>query len=172
LLDDPVAADSARERAQLLVDDVDFLGRQMSELLETDEAARVEQVGELRADALDAQEIVGRFRAVGKMAVDRRADLLAGHVACRRRDFGCEVFLFASPIARDARHVRPQRRAVGVEPAAEAGAGARPAMTTAPTINVRNINVSFVRASASAPCLSPALLNQRSAREQCASATR
>jgi hypothetical protein len=110
LLDDPVAADPAGERAQLLVDHLDLLGRQMGELLEADEAARVEHVGELRADALDPQEIVGGFRTAGQMAVHGGADQLAGDVARGRRRFGGEVLGLAPPAAR---HVRAQRRAVG-----------------------------------------------------------
>ena len=44
LLDDPVAADAAAERPQLLVEQVDLLSRQMRQLREAGKAPGVEQI--------------------------------------------------------------------------------------------------------------------------------
>ena len=95
LLDDAVALDAAAKGAQLRVENVDFLAGQMGQLLEAAEAARVQQVGKLRPDALQPHEIVRRVASARKMPVDGGADELAGDVAGGGGCFGGEVVGFA-----------------------------------------------------------------------------
>jgi hypothetical protein len=109
LLDDPVAGEPAAEGAELRFDPVELGRGQMRQLLEAMEAEVVQLGGELRADALQQQEIVRRPFAVIECSAHRRSDQLAGDIARRRSRLSGE----AAALGR-ARvgHVRANGRAV------------------------------------------------------------
>src|SRR5204863_7857501 len=87
LLDYPVALDASGERAELAVEPLDFLRRQVSELLEPGEAQRLERGREFGADSLDLAQIVARSGFAVELAADGRAQQFAGQVAGRGDGF-------------------------------------------------------------------------------------
>src|SRR5205085_11242318 len=57
LLDDPVAGQPAAERPERRIEPVDLIRSQMRDLCKFDDAALVEQLGELRADAFQLDQV-------------------------------------------------------------------------------------------------------------------
>src|SRR5439155_1221183 len=110
LLDDTVAFDAAAEGAELTVEPLDLGRAEARQLLETEEAERVESVREFRADALDPGQIVARHAFAVERSADRRAEDVAGNVARRGGRFSRKTAPFGRPFLD---HVRAHWRAVG-----------------------------------------------------------